>query len=44
MKEKSVRKVANSLALPHRHAQLMNNPATKHRTTLKHHSLQKKLI
>lgn len=34
-------KVANSLALPHRQAQPMNNPVTKHKTTLKHHSLQK---
>ena len=36
-----MRKVANSLALPHRHAQLMNHPAAKHKATLKHHSSQK---
>ena len=34
-------KVANSPALPHRQAQLMNHPATKHKTTLKHLSVQK---
>ena len=36
-----MRKVANSPARPHRLAQPMKNPATKHKTTLKHHSLQK---
>ena len=38
-----MRKVANSLArsLPHRHAQLMNHPAAKHKATLKRHSSQK---
>jgi len=36
-----VPKVANSLALPHRQAQPMNHPSTKHKTTLKHHSLKK---
>ena len=38
-----MRKVANSPArlLPHRHDQLMNHPAAKHKATLKHHSSQK---
>ena len=37
-------KVANSPTLPHRQIQLMNHPATKQKTTLKHLLLQKNTL